>query len=298
MKSFAEVVEAARARGPSRLIVAQAADDSVLQAVEQARELRLADPVLVGDAAEIGEVARRLGIDLSPYRIVEPRPKDQAAAEAVRRVARGEGDILMKGMLPTAELLHAVLDKEAGLGRGRILSHVGAFALPNRSTFLFVTDAALAIAPTLQQKVDITQNAIDFARRLGVDSPVVACVCALETVNPAMPATVDAACLSKMAERGQISGGRVEGPLALDNAVSQEAARHKGIKSPLAGNADILLAPDIEAGNILYKSLAFFAGAEDAGVIVGARVPIVLTSRADSAQSKLNSIALAALARQ
>jgi phosphotransacetylase len=204
-------------------------------------------------------------------------------------------------MLQTADLLHAVLDKEAGLNSGRTLSHVGVFLVPASKRFserfLLVTDAALVISPTLAQKAEIVQNAIDLAHGIGIPEPVVAILCALETVNTAMPATVDAALLAKMADRGQITGGKVEGPLALDNAISEEAARRKGIKSELAGRADILVAPDIEAANILYKALVFFADAVEAGVVVGARAPIVLTSRADSARNKLYSLALGALAR-
>ncbi len=301
MKDFAGMIDAARARGPCRAVVAQAADEAILQAVEEARRGGFIEPILVGDRAAIAETARKISVSLSGCRIVESRTPRDAAADAVRLVARGEGDILVKGLLQTADLLHAVLDREAGLNNGRTLSHVGVFLVPASerfsAKFLLVTDAALVIAPTLAQKAEIVQNAIDLAHRIGMPDPVVAILCALETVNPAMPATVDAALLAKMADRGQITGGRVEGPLALDNAVSEEAAARKGIKSNLAGRADILVAPDIEAANILYKSLVFFADAVEAGIVVGARAPIVLTSRADSARNKLYSLALGALAR-
>ncbi len=301
MKSFDEIMRAAVARGPCRLVVAQAADDSVLKAAADARDRGIAEPILAGARDGIERAADAAGINLSGMTIEDTRSAADAAEAAIRMVSRGDGDVLMKGQLQTADLLHAVLDKQSGLCKGRILSHVGVFILPGsqeyRERLLLVTDAALAISPTLPQKAEITQNAIDLAHRLGITSPVAAAVCALETVNPAMPATVDAACLAKMAERGQITGGRVEGPLALDNAVSVEAARHKGIQSPLAGIADILVAPDIEAGNILYKSLIFFAGSIEAGIVVGAKVPIVVTSRSDSAQNKLYSIALASVAR-
>jgi len=215
----------------------------------------------------------------------------------VRMVARGDGDILVKGLLQSADLLRAVLSKANGLSMGRTLSHVGVFRFEESDRFYFVTDAALSIAPDYAQKIDIVQNAVDLAHRLGVPQPVVAILCAIETVNPEMPATVDAACLAKMAERGAIRGARVEGPLALDNAVSVEAARHKGITSELAGRADILVAPNIEAANILYKALIFFAKAEEAGIVMGARAPIVLASRSDSVRNKLYSLALGALAR-
>jgi phosphate butyryltransferase len=215
----------------------------------------------------------------------------------VRIVARGDGDILVKGLLQSADLLRAVLSKANGLATGRTLSHVGVFKFEESDRFYFVTDAALTISPDYQQKIDIVQNAVDLAHRLGIALPIVAILCAIETVNPDMPATVDAACLAKMAERGAIKGARVEGPLALDNAVSVEAARHKGIASDMAGRADILVAPNIEAANILYKALIFFAKAEEAGIVMGARAPIVLASRSDSMRNKLYSLALGALAR-
>ncbi len=231
------------------------------------------------------------------WQFVEAAVAADAAGEAVRCVARGDGDVLVKGLIPTADLLRAVLNKSNGLSAGRILSHVGVFRFEESDRFYFVTDAAICIAPTYQQKIDIVQNAVDLAHKLGIPQPIVAILCAIETVNPEMQATVDAASLSKMAERGAIKGARVEGPLALDNAVSVEAARHKGITSELAGRADILVAPNIEAANILYKALIFFAKAEEAGIVMGARAPFVLASRSDTAQNKLYSMALAALAR-
>jgi phosphate butyryltransferase len=296
MKSFTEILDAARAGGRRRFVIAQAADESVLAAVDEARKLGIAEPILVGSIPEIAEAAGKLALDLSLYKIIEPASARETAAEAVKMVARGEGDVLVKGMLTTSELLHAVLDKSLGLSTGRILSHVGVFLLPGAEKLIFITDAALAIAPNLEQKAHILQNAIDFAHRLGISSPVAAVLASVETVNPAMPATVDAACLAKMAERGQIVGGMVEGPLALDNAVNQEAAKRKAITSPGAGRADILMAPDIEAANILYKSLVYFAGAAEAGIVVGARAPIVVTSRSDTAKNRLHSLALGALA--
>jgi phosphate butyryltransferase len=301
MKNFADLLQAARSKGPCRAVIAQAADESVLRAAMEAHREGIADPVFVADKKELADCAQASGMDLSTFRVFEPETRDGAAALAVELVRRGDGDILVKGMIHTADLLRAVLQKESGLGRGRILSHVGVFLLPESARYsnnlLLVTDAALAIAPSLAQKAEIVQNAIDLARRLGIQSPTAAILCAVETVNPAMPATLDAAALARMAERGQITGGSVEGPLALDNAVSIEAARKKGIPGKLAGRADILVAPDLEAANILYKSLVYFAGAEEAGIVVGASAPIVLTSRSDSAQNKLYSIALGVLAR-
>jgi phosphate butyryltransferase len=296
MNSFAEIIRAAGASGPRRYVVAQAADPTILEAMDRARLLGFAAPVLVGRKAEIEEAARGREVDISACRIVDTPTRAEAAAEAVRLVARGEGDILVKGLIQTADLLRHVVDKTSGLNWGRIISHVGVFQFPGADRFVLVTDAALTIAPNLHQKAEIVQNAVDLAHRLGIASPIVAILCAIEVVNPVMPATVDAACLAKMADRGEISGCRVEGPLALDNAVSVEAARHKGITSELAGKADILMAPDIEAANILYKALIFYAKAEEAGIVMGAKAPIVLVSRSDSVANKLNSLALGAVA--
>ncbi len=297
MNTFAQILEAARAAGPARFVVAPAADDTILEALAEARKIGFAEPVLVGVRSEIEEAAAARSVSVGGWKIVETPTRDDAAGEAVRIVARGDGDILVKGLLQSADLLRAVLSKSNGLTTGRTLSHVGVFRFEESDRFYFVTDAALSIAPDYAQKIDIVQNAVDLAHRLGISSPIVAMLCAIERVNPSMPATVDAACLAKMAERGAIRGARVEGPLALDNAVSVEAARHKGIESDLAGRADILVAPNIEAANILYKALIFFAKAEEAGIVMGARSPIVLASRSDSARNKLYSMALGALAR-
>ncbi len=297
MNTFAQVIDAARAAGPARFVVAQAADASMLQALAEARRAGFARPILVGVRGEIEQAAREGSVDTGGWDFVQTGTRQDAAAESVRVVARGDGDILVKGFLPTADLLRAVLSRENGLSTGRTLSHVGVFRFSEVDRFYLVTDAALSIAPDYAQKIDIVQNAVDLAHRLGIPLPVVAILCAIETVNPDMPATVDAACLAKMAERGAIRGARVEGPLALDNAVSVEAARHKGIAGDLAGRADILVAPNIEAANILYKALIFFAKAEEAGVVMGARSPIVLNSRSDLVRNKLYSLALGALAR-
>jgi phosphate butyryltransferase len=297
MNSFQQIIDAARAAGAARFVVAQAADPTILQALAEARGAGFARPVLVGCRAEIEKAAHERSISLNGWELVEAATPQEAAAEAVKMVARGDGDIVVKGLLQSADLLRAVLAKANGLATGRTLSHVGVFKFEESNRFYFVTDAALTISPDYQQKIDIVQNAVDLAHRLGISQPIVAILCAIETVNPEMPATVDAACLAKMAERGAIRGARVEGPLALDNAVSVEAARHKGIASDLAGRADILVAPNIEAANILYKALIFFAKAEEAGIVMGARAPIVLPSRSDSMRNKLYSLALGALAR-
>jgi phosphate butyryltransferase len=297
MTTFDEMMEQVCRSGPARFVVAQAADATILEALSEARKAGFCRPVLVGSGNEIRKAAQECGVSVDGWEIVEVPGAAEAAGEAVRIVVRGDGDIIVKGLLPSADLLHAVLNKTSGLTMGRTLSHVGVFHIPGAQRLYFVTDAGLTISPDLRQKVDIVQNAVDVAHRLGVSQPVVALLCAIETVNPDMPATIDAASLAKMAERGAIRGARVEGPLALDNAVSVEAARHKGITSDLAGRADILVVPNIEAGNILYKALIFFAKAEDAGIVMGARCPIVLPSRSDSARNKLYSLALGALAR-
>jgi phosphate butyryltransferase len=297
MNSFAQILEQARKAGPARFVVAQANDGTILEALAQARGAGFAQPVLVGSRGEIEAAARERSVDISGWKVIETGSPAEAAVEAVRCVARGDGDVLVKGLIQSADLLRAVLSKANGLATGRTLSHVGVFRFAESDRFYFVTDAAICIAPDYQQKIDIVQNAVDLAHKLGIAQPVVAILCAIETVNPEMQATVDAASLSKMAERGAIRGARVEGPLALDNAVSVEAARHKGITSELAGRADILVAPNIEAANILYKALIFFAKAEEAGIVMGARAPFVLASRSDSVRNKLYSMALGALAR-
>ena len=295
MPSFSDIVSRARGLGVRRFVVAQAADPVVIEAVEAARREGFCAPVLVGVRAEIEAAAREAGVSLAGHRVVEVAGRTDAAAAAVQLVASGEGDVLVKGLLQTSELLKPVLDKAIGLARGRLLSHVGVFRVPGFDRLVLVTDAALCIAPDLAQKADIVRNAFEVAHALGIADPVAAILCAIENVNPKMPATVDAAELVKLADAGGMAGGRIVGPLALDGAVDPEAARHKGIANPLAGRADILMAPDIEAGNVLYKSLTCFARAEGAGIIVGARAPIVVTSRSDSAAGKLNSMALAVL---
>jgi phosphotransacetylase len=256
----------------------------------------LITPILVGPIAKITEVARSAGIPLGSTRIVDTPHSHASAARAVELVRQGEAELLMKGSLHTDELLGAVVARETGLRTGRRLSHVFIMDVPTYHKVLIVTDAAINIAPTLEEKVDIVQNAIDLARSLGVERPKVAILGAVETVTSKMPATVDAAALCKMSERGQITGGVLDGPLAFDNAISKDAARVKGITSEVAGDPDILMAPDLESGNILAKQLTFLANADSAGLVLGARVPIILTSRADSVRSRIASCAVAMLA--
>jgi phosphate acetyltransferase len=266
---------------------------SVASAVEAAKE-GLIVPILVGPIAKIRAAAHHAGVDITAYRLVDAPHSHAAAAQAVALIRQGEADLLMKGSLHTDELMHEVV-ADTGLRTERRLSHVYLMDVPSYSRLLLVTDAAINIAPTLLEKRDIVQNAIDLAHLLGIAKPHVAILSAVETVNPAIPSTVDAAALCKMAERGQISGGVVDGPLAFDNAISVEAAHEKGIHSAVAGMADILVVPDLESGNMLAKQLIFLAGADAAAIVMGARVPIVLTSRADTERTRLASCAVAVL---
>ncbi len=264
---------------------------SLAGAVEAARQ-RLLDPVLVGPEAKIRAAAQAGGIDLSPYRIVPERHSHAAADRAVSMAARGEVEALMKGSLHTDELMGAVVASRTGLRTERRISHVFVMSVPAYPRLLLITDAAINIAPDLDDKADICRNAIALAKVLGVETPKVAIMSAAETVNSKLLSSTEAASLCKMAERGQITGGVLDGPLAFDNAVSLDAARAKGIVSPVAGAADVLVVPDIEAGNMLAKQLTYFAGADAAGVVMGARVPIVLTSRADDVRTRLASAAV------
>jgi phosphotransacetylase len=252
-------------------------------------------PLLVGPAARIAETAESAGITLGDAQIVDVPHSHAAAAKAVALIREGKAEILMKGSLHTDELMGAVVSREGGLRTGRRISHVFVMDVPTYHKVLLVTDGAINIAPALEDKVDICQNAIDLAISLGLEKPKVAILAAVETVTSKMPATIDAAALCKMAERGQITGGILDGPLAFDNAISKQAADTKGIKSAVAGDPDILLAPDLEAGNILAKQLTFLANADSAGMVLGARVPIILTSRADSVRSRIASCGVAKL---
>jgi phosphotransacetylase len=276
--------------------VAHPCEASALAGAIEAAEKGLIVPILVGPIAKIQQVARAANITLGDVRIIDAAHSHDAAAKAVALVRQGEAELLMKGSLHTDELLGAVVARDIGLRTARRLSHVFIMDVPTYHKALIITDAAINIAPTLEDKVDICQNAIDLARALGLRRPKVAILAAVETVNAKMPATIDAACLCKMADRGQITGGVLEGPLAFDNAISKEAAATKGITSEVAGDPDILLAPDLEAGNILAKQLSFLANADSAGLVLGARVPLILTSRADNVRSRIASCGVAVLA--
>ncbi len=295
MKNFSAILAAAK-QGPSRRVaVAVAADADVLAAVCDARKAGIAEVVLVGDAAKIHAIAREHGYDLAGMEVCDVADNLEAARTAVQLVRQGRAHMLMKGLISTADILRAVLDKEQGLRTGRVLSHVAVLEVPTYHKLLFLTDGGQNIAPDVRQKAEILQNAVQVARALGVTLPKAAPICAVEVVNPKMQATLDAAELAEMAHRGEIANCIVSGPIAFDGAISAEAAAHKGIKSDVAGDVDILLMPDIEAGNILYKTLVYLAGAKVAGLIAGAAAPIVLTSRSDSPEAKLLSIACASV---
>jgi phosphotransacetylase len=276
--------------------VAYPCEASALAGAIEAGTKGLIEPILVGPAGQIQAIARKSGLDLGTAQIVDAPDAPAAARQAVALVREGKAELLMKGSLHTDELLAAVVARETGLRTGRRISHVFLMDVPTYHKPLLVTDGAINIAPTLEDKVDIVQNAIDLAASFGVEKPKVAILAAVETVNSKMQATLDAAALCKMAERGQITGGLLDGPLAFDNAIDKDAARTKKIFSEVAGDPDILLAPDLEAGNILAKQLSFLANADSAGLVLGARVPIILTSRADSVRSRIASCAVAAMA--
>lgn len=295
MKSFDEFFKLAETTKKKRLAVAAAQDTEVLMAVESAREMGLIDGILVGNEAVIKDLAGNLNVNLKNYEVVDAQDTKEAARIAVNLVSGSQADFLMKGLMSTADILKAVLDKEIGLRTGSLLSHVMIYSVPSYHKLLFLTDGGMVTYPDLKQKVQIIQNAVKVAKALGISPVKVAPLCAVEVVNPDMQATIDAALLSKMNQRGQIKDCIVDGPLALDNAINKEAAKHKGIESPVAGDADILLVPNIEAGNLLGKSITYLAGGKSAGVIMGAKCPIVLVSRADTHESKLNSIALGSI---
>ncbi|ATI49335.1 MULTISPECIES: phosphate butyryltransferase [Bacillus cereus group] len=288
------LIDQAAGQPKKTVAVAVAEDHEVIEAVAKAITLQLAQFRLYGNQEKIMGMLQEHGLQTSEHiEVIATQSSAEAAELSVKAVRNGEADVLMKGNIPTANILKAVLNKEWGLRKGSVLSHVAAFEVPNYNRLIFVTDAAMNIAPDVTQKAAIIQNTVEVARAIGIDLPKVAPIAAVEVVNPAMQATIDAAMLTQMNRRGQIKNCVVDGPLALDNAVSQIAAEHKGIVSDVAGKADILLVPTIEAGNVLYKSLVYFADAKVGAMIAGAKAPIVLTSRADSAETKVYSLALA-----
>ena len=299
IRSFKELIEKVQNGEPQTLSVAVAQDADVLLSVWNAYQNRIIQGAyLVGNEKEIREIAKEQGIDLSKFEIVNEEEKPEACATAIKLVREGKASLPMKGFVDTSVALKALLNKEYGLRTGNLICHVGLMEVAGFDRMFLLSDSAMTIAPTLEQKVDLIKACTQIAHAMGNDNPKVAVICAVEKVNPKMPATLDAAELTRMNEEGEITGCMVKGPLAMDNAVSVEAARHKGIDHPVAGNADILITPDIEAGNILNKSMEYFAKCEKAGCIMGAAKPMVLTSRASSDTSKMNSIALAVLAAQ
>jgi phosphate acetyltransferase len=292
---YENLLERCRSLDPVPTAVAHPCEESALAGAMEAGERGLILPILVGPGAKIREIATKAGINLGKTRIVEAEHSHDSAKKAVEIVRLGEAELLMKGSLHSDEILSAVIAKESGMRTGRRISHVFIMDVPTYHKVLIVTDAAINIAPTLEDKVDICQNAVDMAISLGLKRPKVAILAAVETVNSKMQATLDAAALCKMADRGQIRGAILDGPLAFDNAIDAEAARIKGIHSEVAGDPDILLVPDLEAGNMLAKQLTFLANADSAGLVLGARVPIMLTSRADSVRARIASCAVAVM---
>jgi phosphotransacetylase len=295
MKKYDQLLERCKKLEPIPTAVAHPLEVTALEGPLEAAEKGLIVPILVGPAEKIRALAKSNKLNLGKTEIVDAPHSHAAAARAVELVREGRAELLMKGSLHTDELLMAVIARETGLRTQRRMSHVFLMDVPTYHKPILITDAAINIAPTLEEKVDICQNAIDLAHVMGIARPKVAILAAVETVTSKMPATLDAAALCKMADRKQITGGVLDGPLAFDNAISKEAAQIKGIESEVAGDPDILLVPDLESGNMLAKNLAYFAKADGAGIVLGARVPVVLTSRADSARSRMASAAVAAL---
>ncbi|MCE5258853.1 MAG: bifunctional enoyl-CoA hydratase/phosphate acetyltransferase [Chloroflexi bacterium] len=295
IRSFEQLKYEAAWLGPKRLAIAAAANTETLAAAAEAQALGIASCILVDQEEQLKRLAESSSIDLSPMLIVNQADHALAARTVMQMARSGEAEVVMKGSLDTALFMQAAIDKEAGLRAGRLLTHVAVYEIPQFSRLLLISDGGVVVAPDLLQKMEIVQNAIDVAIKLGIEQPRAAVLAAAELVNPKIPSTLDAANLAKMAERGQIRGGVVDGPLALDNAISLQSAEIKGIHSSVAGQADILIVPDIEAGNLLGKAITYFAHGEMAGVVTGGYAPMVVTSRADSHTSKLVSIALAVL---
>ncbi|MGH8787977.1 MAG: phosphate acetyltransferase [Cupriavidus necator] len=294
-EKYQRLIDYCKTIPPTPTAVVHPCDQSSLEGAVEAARLGLIAPILVGPRSRIESAARAAGLDIRDYPIVDAEHSHAAAAAAVQLVRESKAEALMKGSLHTDELMGAVVKGDSGLRTARRISHCFVMDVPGHEDALIVTDAAVNIAPTLAEKADILQNAIDLAHALQVKEVRVAILSAMETVNPKVPSTLDAAALCKMVDRHQITGAVVDGPLALDNAINLDAARIKKIDSPVAGRANVLLVPDLDAGNMLAKSLTFLAGADAAGIVLGARVPIILTSRADSVTTRLASCAVAAL---
>ena len=292
---YERLIAKAKQVAPAQTIVVHPCDESSLRGPVEAAELGIIKPILVGPAAKIKKVASEHGIKISDFQVIDAPHSEAAAERAVEMVHEGKGELLMKGSLHTDELMRAVTNSKTGLRTARRISHLFIMDVPTYPETLFVTDAAINIAPDLDAKRDIIQNAVDLFTQVGLGTPRVAILSAVETVTSKIPSTIEAAALCKMADRGQITNAVLDGPLAFDNAISPEAAKIKGIQSPVAGRAQILIVPDLEAGNMLAKNLIFLSKADSAGLVLGARVPVVLTSRADSVRSRMASCAAAVL---
>lgn len=295
MNRFDELLKMAKTTVPKKIAIAAAQDEDVLMAVKSAYLEKICIPILIGNKEKIIELSQKINFNLDDIQIIESKDDNEAARTAVSLVSSGKADILMKGLVDTAIILKAVLDKEIGLRTGNILSHAAVFESDRYHKLFIITDAAMNIAPSASEKKQIIENTLPLCRSLDIENPKVAVICAKEKVSPKMQATVDAEILVNMNKNGEIKGCMVEGPFGLDNAISREAAALKGVKGEVAGDADILLMPNIEAGNVMYKTLTYLADSKNAGIILGAKAPIILTSRADSDEAKLYSILLAVI---
>jgi phosphate butyryltransferase len=295
MNRFDELLKMAKTTVPKKIAIAAAQDEDVLRAVKSAYLEKICIPILIGNKEKIIELSQKINFNLDDIQIIESKDDNEAARTAVSLVSSGKADILMKGLVDTAIILKAVLDKEIGLRTGNILSHAAVFETDRYHKLFIITDAAMNIAPSASEKKQIIENTLPLCKSLNIENPKVAVICAKEKVSPKMQATVDAEILVNMNKNGEIKGCMVEGPFGLDNAISREAAALKGVKGEVAGDADILLMPNIEAGNVMYKTLTYLADSKNAGIILGAKAPIILTSRADSDEAKLYSILLAVI---
>ena len=294
-KNFDDLLSRVKECKRKKVSVAVAQDEPVLEAIKAAKEQGIADAILVGDKNKIKEIADSIGMDITQFEVIHEPDVKKAALFAIQLVSSGRADMVMKGLVDTATFLRSVLNKEVGLRTGKVMSQVSVFEIEGFDRLIFLTDAAFNTYPDLKAKVQIVQNSVSVAHACGIECPKVAPVCAVEVVNPDMPATIDASLLSKMNDRGQIKGCVVDGPLGLDNALSEEAAHHKGITGPVAGKADVIMLPNIETANVMYKTLTYTSNSRNGGILVGTSAPVILTSRADSFETKVNSIALAAV---
>lgn len=294
-ESFEEMIDKAKKSDELKISVAMASDREVLKTVKSASELGIATFILVGNAGEIDEIAGDINLDTGKFEVIDESNPARAAVKAARQITEGNADSLMKGLVNTSDFMKAVLNKEAGLRSGKLLSHLAAFEIPTYDKILFTSDGGINVDPDLEQKKQILGNAVDFLSGIGYEDIKVAILAANEKVSSAQPVTIEAAALKVMAERGEFEGAKVDGPLALDLALSEEAAEHKNIDSEVAGNADLVITPNIEAGNVLGKSLSYCAQATMAGIILGIKVPVILTSRAASRDEKIASISMATL---